>query len=126
MKIVNINDIEDLIINKYFIEQKLLEDNKIESKMSIDEFINTYAKIDLIYKLQNFNIPFGFRKINGEDYLFVITDDNNILDIIKNKLKLLKYNLDNLQKVNYEDLLKNEHLRDEEYIIKDSDYYKVI
>ena len=126
MKIVNINDIEDLIINKYFIEQKLLEDNKIESKMSIDEFINTYAKIDLIYKLQDFNIPFGFRKINGEDYLFVITDDNNILDIIKNKLKLLKYNLDNLQKVNYVDLLKNEHLRDEEYIIKDSDYYKVI
>ena len=126
MKIVNINDIEDLIINKYFIEQKLLEDNKIESKMSIDEFINTYAKIDLIYKLQDFNIPFGFRQINGEDYLFVITDDNNMLDIIKNKLKLLKYNLDNLQKVNYEDLLKNEHLRDEEYIIKDSDYYKVI
>ena len=126
MKIVNINDIEDLIINKYFIEQKLLENNKIESKMSIDEFINTYAKIDLIYKLQDFNIPFGFRKINGEDYLFVITDDNNILDIIKNKLKLLKYNLDNLQKVNYVDLLKNEHLRDEEYIIKDSDYYKVI
>ena len=36
-KIININDIEDLILCKFEIENKLLEKGIIESKMQIDD-----------------------------------------------------------------------------------------
>lgn len=124
MKVVNVNDIEDLIINKYFIEQKLLEDGVIEEKYTLKEFILKYAKVDYIYKFKNINIPFGINEINNETYLFVINNDKNLIDILMKKLKSIKYDLNNLSRVSYESLMKNEHLEEEDFIIKDAEYYK--
>jgi hypothetical protein len=124
MKVINVNDIEDLIINKYFIEQKLLEDGIIEQKHTLQEFISKYAKVDLIYKFKSINIPFGINEINNEKYLFVVTDDKNLLDILMRKLKLIKYDLNNLTRVDYMSLMKNENLKEEDFIIKDAEYYK--
>lgn len=124
MKIVNVNDIEDLIINKYFIEQKLLEDGVIEEKHTLKEFISKYARVDYIYKFKNINIPFGINEINNEKYLFVINNDKNLIDILMKKLKSIKYDLNNLTRVSYESLMKSENLNEEDFIIKDAEYYK--
>lgn len=124
MKIVNVNDIEDLIVNKYFIEQKLLENGVIEEKHTLKEFISKYARVDYIYKFKNINIPFGINEINNEKYLFVINNDKNLIDILMKKLKSIKYDLNNLRRVNYESLMKSENLNEEDFIIKDAEYYK--
>ena len=124
MKIVNVNDIEDLIVNKYFIEQKLLENGIIEEKHTLREFISKYARVDYIYKFKNINIPFGINEINNEKYLFVINNDKNLIDILMKKLKSIKYDLNNLTRVNYESLMKSENLNEEDFIIKDAEYYK--
>lgn len=124
MKVVNVNDIEDLIINKYFIEQKLLEDGVIEEKYTIKDFILKYAKVDLIYKFKSINIPFGLNDINNEKYLFVVNNDKTLIDILIKKLKSIKYDLNNLMKVDYMSLMKNENLKDDDFIIKDAEYYK--
>lgn len=124
MEIININDIEDLIITKYKIETKLIEDNVIESKMSIPDFISKYTNMNYIYKVKNLMIPFGFNRIYDIDYLFVVSNDENELDLLTNKLKLLRYNLNNMSKVDYLSLMKNEHLDEEDFIIYNNNYYK--
>lgn len=124
MEIININDIEDLIITKYKIETKLIEDNVIESKMSIPDFISKYTNMNYIYKVKNLMIPFGFNRIYDVDYLFVVSNDENELDLLINKLKLLRYNLNNMSKVDYLSLMKNEHLDEEDFIIYNNNYYK--
>jgi hypothetical protein len=124
MEIININDIEDLIITKYKIETKLIEDNVIESKMSIPDFISKYTNMNYIYKVKNLMIPFGFNRIYDVDYLFVVSNDENELDLLTNKLKLLRYNLNNMSKVDYLSLMKNEHLDEEDFIIYNNNYYK--
>lgn len=124
MKYVNINDIEDLIINKYFIEQKLLEKDIISEKHSIKEFIDKYGAINYIYKYKDLQIPFGITNIDNETYIFTISNDKTELSILDKKLKSIKYDINNLTRVNYNDLMQDEHLKEEDFIIKDTDYYK--
>ena len=40
------------------------------------------------------------------------------------KLKSIKYDLNNLIRVSYESLMKSENLNEEDFIIKDAEYYK--
>lgn len=124
MEIVNINDIEELVIAKYKIEEKLIEDGKLEQKMSINDFLINYAQVNYVYKFKNLMIPFGYNKINNIDYLFVITKNEDELNILTNKLKLLRYNLSNMVKVDYNELMINEHIDEEDFIIFNNNYYR--
>lgn len=124
MEIVNINDIEELVIAKYKIEEKLIEDGKLEQKMSINDFLVNYAQVNYVYKFKNLMIPFGYNKINNIDYLFVITKNEDELNILTNKLKLLRYNLSNMVKVDYNELMINEHIDEEDFIIFNNNYYR--
>jgi len=124
MEIVNINNIEQLVICKYKIETELLEKGKIDKKQTLDEFLTSYAFLDMIYKVKKMSIPFTFKKINDVDYLFVISENPVELDILKNKLKLIRYNFDNLVKVSNEELMKTENIDEEEFIIYNNAYYR--
>ena len=124
MEIININDIEELIICKYKIETELLEQGKIDKKQTLDEFLKTYAYLDVMYKIKNLTIPFAFKKINNIDYLFVINNDKVQLDLILNKLKLIRYDFNNLTKISNEEILKSENIDEIEYLIYKNSYYR--
>lgn len=124
MEIVNINDIEQLVICKYKIETELLENGKIDKKQTLDEFLSTYAYLNMIYKVKNMSIPFGLKKINGIDYLFVISENKIEIEVLINKLKLLRYDINNLVKIPNDELLKTEDTTDMEFIVYNNAYYR--
>ena len=106
MTIVNINDIEDLIIAKYEIDTILNEQGKLEGRSNLQEFINEFATPQYIYLINNLQIPFNYFKFENKDYLFVTNSDESEINIIKSKLKVLKYNLNNLVLLSKNDLSK--------------------
>ena len=121
MTIVNINDIEDLIIAKYEIDTILNEQGKLEGRSNLQEFINEFATPQYIYLINNLQIPFSYFKFENKDYLFVTDSDESEINIIKSKLKVLKYNLNNLVLLSKNDLSKMIDMNN--VIIYDQKYY---
>ena len=121
MTIVNINDIEDLIIAKYEIDIILNEQGKLEGRSNLQEFINEFATPQYIYLINNLQIPFNYFKFENKDYLFVTNSDESEINIIKSKLKVLKYNLNNLVLLSKNDLSKMIDMNN--VIIYDQKYY---
>ena len=121
MTIVNINDIEDLIIAKYEIDTILNEQGKLEGRSNLQEFINEFATPQYIYLINNLQIPFNYFKFENKDYLFVTNSDESEINIIKSKLKVLKYNLNNLVLLSKNELSKMIDMNN--VIIYDQKYY---
>lgn len=121
MTIVNINDIEDLIIAKYEIDTILNEQGKLEGRSNLQEFINKFANPQYIYLIDDLQIPFNYFKIENKDYLFVTNSDESEINIIKAKLKVLKYNLNNLVLLSKNKLSKMIDINN--VIIYDQKYY---
>lgn len=121
MTIVNINDIEDLIIAKYEIDTILNEQGKLEGRSNLQEFINKFANLQYIYLIDNLRIPFNYFKIENKDYLFVTNSDESEINIIKAKLKVLKYDLNNLVLLSKNKLSKMIDINN--VIIYDQKYY---
>jgi len=124
MNIVNINNIEDLIIAKYNIENYLIETKQIEEKDTLSNFLTNTANINMIYLYKGNPIPFCFKIINNEQYLFVTNDNENEINLVVNKIKLCKYDLNNLYKLSNEEINKIENLEDSDYIIINNKIYK--
>ena len=121
MRMVDINDIEDLIIAKYEIDTILNEQGKLEGRSNLQEFINEFATPQYIYLINNLQIPFNYFKFENKDYLFVTNSDESEINIIKSKLKVLKYNLNNLVLLSKNDLSKMIDMNN--VIIYDQKYY---
>ena len=121
MTIVNINDIEDLIIAKYEIDTILNEQGKLEGRSNLQEFINKFANPQYSYLIDDLQIPFNYFKIENKDYLFVTNSDESEINIIKAKLKVLKYNLNNLVLLSKNKLSKMIDINN--VIIYDQKYY---
>ena len=78
----------------------------------------------LINLIKNLTILFSFKKINNIDYLFVINNDKIQLDLILNKLKLIRYDFNNLTKISNEEILKSENIDEIECLIYKNSYYR--
>ena len=122
-KIININDIEELVLCKFEIENKLLEKGIIESKMQIDEFILKYALTDYVYMVDDKFIPFNIYTLDDTKYVFITEENETDKNILLNKLKSMKYDLNNKVEINISELLTNEELT-KSLIIHDKKYYK--
>lgn len=105
MKIVNINDIEDLILAKHEIDLLRIEHEEITERSILQEFINDYAAPKYIYMINDKQLPFNYIKIYNNDYLFVsdYIDEN---ELIVKKIKHIKYDMNNLTKLKTSDLLQ--------------------
>lgn len=83
MKIYNLSNIDEVFLAKQYIEKILLDENKINEKMELQEFILSYMNVSKKVYLKNDNIiPFEYYKLNEED-IIIITDDNHKDDIVK-------------------------------------------
>lgn len=121
VKVVNINDIEELVLTKHDIELYLKDKNIINDKISINKFITDYAMIKYIYAESEDNlIPFGFAKYDNA-YIFIINDNEKDIKLITNKLKSINYDINNVIKVGYDDILNHPN---DSYLIFDGEYYK--
>ena len=125
MKIININDIEDLILAKHEIDLIRIDKNEISERSNLNDFINKYASPIYVYLVNDKQIAFNYVKIykdevNYNDYLFV-TDYIDENKLIVNKIKHLKYDMNNLTKISISDLANLTEMNN--IIIYNNQYY---
>ena len=120
MKIVSIDNIEELILIKKEIEDKLVKDEETD-ELSINDFIDKYMHIEYACYFNGNIVPFGIFKDNGETYLFVSAENPKQINIVVNKLKSLRNDLNNMTEVSINEFGSNEN---ETYIIHNNKYYK--
>lgn len=85
MKICDLSDIEDLILTKAEIEKALIENNVIEKKYSLEEFILNIVTVSHNV-FMHFNVKestyttFALYNFNNEHYIFNIDTDPDKLE----------------------------------------------
>lgn len=124
MKIVNINDIEDLILTKHEIDLMLIEDKIIEERTTINGFLETYAMPKNIYMYNGISIPFKLYILHDKKYLFVTNYNKQENEVLENKLKQIKYDMNNLVQLTNDEIQKMEDYSNENFIIINNHYYK--
>ena len=124
MKIVNINDIEDLILAKHEIDLMLIDDKIIEKRTEVTEFLDKYAIPYNVYVVNGVQIPFKLFNIHNEHYLFVTNYNEDELTVLENKIKLLKYDMNNIIELKFDDMLKMQDINNADFIIINNKYYK--
>ena len=124
MKIISINDIEDLILTKHEIDLMLIDDKVIDKRTEINDFINTYAMPKDIYMYNGTSIPFKLFELHNNKYLFVTNYNKEELLVLENKLKQLKYDMNNLIELSYEEMLQIQDINNENFLIINNKYYK--
>lgn len=124
MKIVNINDIEDLILTKHEIDLMLIEDKVIEERTTINGFLETYAMPKNIYMYNGISIPFKLYVLHNKKYLFVTNYNKQENEVLENKLKQIKYDMNNLVQLTNDEIQKMEDYSNENFIIINNHYYK--
>lgn len=116
MKIININDIEDIILAKYEIDNN---NPKCEGRSDLNEFINTYCTLNDTLVIDNKLISFNYVSLFNNKYLFI--NDKNELDVIQKFLTSIKYDYNNLKEFSINELFtKNNY-----YFIHNSKYYSI-
>ena len=121
MIIVDINDIEDLILAKHEIDLILNEMGELEGRSNLQDFMIEYANPDYIYLIKDQQIPFKYIKLKDKDFLFLTNNDENSINILKTKLKFLKYDLDNLVQLSKNELATKIDM--DNVIIHNNNYY---
>lgn len=124
MKIVNINDIEDLILTKHEIDLMLIEDKVIKERTTINGFLETYAMPKNIYMYNGISIPFKLYILHDKKYLFVTNYNKQENEVLENKLKQIKYDMNNLVQLTNDEVQKMEDYSNENFIIINNHYYK--
>ena len=124
MKIVNINDIEDLILTKHEIDLMLIEDKVIKERTTINGFLETYAMPTNIYMYNGISIPFKLYILHDKKYLFVTNYNKQENEVLENKLKQIKYDMNNLVQLTNDEIQKMEDYSNENFIIINNHYYK--
>ena len=124
MKIININDIEDLILTKHEIDLMLIEDKVIDKRTTINEFLEKYAMPKNIYMCNGMSIPFKLYELHGNKYLFVTNYNKQENEVLENKIKQIKYDMNNLVMLTNDEIQRMEDYSKENFIIIDNHYYK--
>ena len=124
MKIVNINDIEDLILAKHEIDLILIEDRVIEERTTINEFLEKYAMPKNIYMYNGISIPFKLYILHDKKYLFVTNYNKQENEVLENKIKQIKYDMNNLVRLTNAEIQRMEDYSNENFIIINNHYYK--
>lgn len=86
--IVYINDIESIVLAKYFIETKLIEKKEITEKMNLNDFIRNFININqniLIFDIMTRPIVTSFciYELDDDIYIFFVEQNERCNRIIK-------------------------------------------
>lgn len=125
--ISNINrlneDIENFVIVKKKIEDYMIEQNIIEKKNNVQEYINQLSLHNNIFMMNNKEndlIPFKIFKTNINEICIVYCyqgDNEKTEEILLDNLKKIKYNLDSLTELSQIDIVNGKLGLDPYFII---------
>ena len=123
MKVYNLSNIEEIFLCKTYIESILLNNNEIEEKMELQDFIAKYMNVsNKVYMKNSIIIPFEI--YNLYDETIIIITENTYKDILINELNKIEYNLSNL-KIVPNNILFNMFSEDNQnFFIIDNKYMK--
>lgn len=98
--IVYINNIEDIVIAKYFIEKRLIERKEIDEKMPLQDFIGNFLHMNQMLAVFDINntvdvVLFYIYTIDNDRYIFFV-DKNDSVNRILRKLSSIDYDFSKL------------------------------
>lgn len=115
MKLINLMDadnfIEDIMFAKADIEEKRINEGKIDKKQNMEEFVGSLPLGENVYIYGDISIPFGFIEGVKDRYLFYTNDLKKEEDFNQfiSDLSSIKFNMSNLRRVNYVDIIDEEN-----------------
>lgn len=117
MKIIDINDIEDIVIAKIEIDKN---DPNVKGRSNLNEFIQKYCTLSDILVINNSYKAFKYISCFGNQYLFLSNkdDENDILIFLKN----INYNFNSLKEFDNFSSLSNPNIQ---MLIHDNKYYQI-
>ena len=121
-------DVEDFVIAKNKIEQPLIDNEELEKKMSIQEFLNYIDLTKNIFMANddyNTSIPFNIYNPTKENVVIIYALERNIKnceETFKDALKNIKYDLSNLKELTQLEILQGA-TQDKSYYIINNEFY---
>ena len=121
-------EVDNFVIAKNKIEQPLIDEEKLEKKMSIQEFLNYINLTNNIFMANdayNTAIPFNIYKPIEENIVIIYALEKNIDNVeesFKDALKNIKYNLSNLKELTQIEILEGA-TQDKCYYIINNEFY---
>lgn len=117
----NINEyLEDFLFAKVDVEKKLLEDNIIEKRMKLEDFILYLDLQNKIYMKGQKSIAFNILEGLNDTYIFysfLDLPDDELFKAFSAKLEKIKYNFSKLTKLSNMDLLEVGALDNDMFIL---------
>jgi hypothetical protein len=121
-------EVEDFVIAKNKIEAPLIEEEKLEKKMSIQEFLNFIDLSQNIFMCNdesNISIPFTISYPSKDDIVIIYSLDTQIekyTKIFKDNLSKINYNLNSLKQLTQLEVFEGK-ITDKPYYILHNDFY---
>jgi len=118
MKVIELDDPVKIIMAKQDIENKLIEEGKLDDYTKLDQFILSLKLQETIYVKENTVIPF---KIYSNEYLFTLGKKEDINELVS-ILEEMKYDLSLLKEISIMEVYLGELTKHPTYFIVNSKY----
>ena len=117
MRIIEVDDPVKIILAKQEVEQKLMDEKKLDAPMSLADFVKSLNMQNNIYIKNDDVIPFSI----FEDMLFIIASKEKI-DEVDSALKAINYDCSTLTEIPMLDVYQGELEKYEQYFVINSKY----
>ena len=117
MRIIEVDDPVKIIIAKQEVEQKLIDEKKLDEPMTLPDFIKSLNMQNNIYIKNDDVIPFSII----EDMLFIIAPKEKIEEV-DSALKLIDYDCSRLTEIPMMQVYQGELEKYEQYFVIGSKY----
>jgi len=117
MRIIEVDDPVKIILAKQEVEQKLMDEKKIDSSMSLPDFVKYLNMQNNIYIKDDDVIPFSI----FEDMLFIIASKEKIEEV-DSALKVIDYDCSKLTEIPMMQVYQGELEKYDQYFVIDSKY----
>ena len=117
MRIIEVDDPVKIILAKQEVEQKLMDEKKLDAPMSLPDFVKSLNMQNNIYIKNDDVIPFSII----EDMLFIIAPKEKIEEV-DSALKLIDYDCSRLTEIPMMQVYQGELEKYEQYFVIGSKY----
>ena len=117
MRIIEVDDPVKIILAKQEVEQKLIDEKKLDEPMSLPDFVKSLNMQNNIYIKNDDVIPFSII----EDMLFIIAPKDKIEEV-DSALKLIDYDCSRLTEIPMMKVYQGELEKYEQYFVIGSKY----
>ena len=117
MRIIEVDDPVKIILAKQEVEQKLMDEKKIDAPMSLPDFVKSLNMQNNIYIKNDDVIPFSI----VDDKLFIIASKEKIEEV-DSALQAINYDCSKLTEIPIMQVYQGELEKYEQYFVIDSKY----